>query len=267
MIGGPKLACPNWCQDVINLKSFALDYGFHGIDWTLRPDDLPTNRSEEACFVSAMAGLAPLEVRYHLFFLDHELGDLDAEKARSAMRDFYSALDLISAVSGRYATVHVGLGRDTMEGISWDRTITHLRDVAAKARHHGIRLCLENLVRGWSGMPHLYEKLIRRSDCWGTLDIGHAHVCDSVMSQAYGVEDFALPHPGKILSAHIYHEETAEGHIPPRDYSDIEDRLRLLRRLPLCDWWVLELREEAALLKTLDCVSEFLAITEARVAV
>lgn len=267
MIGGPKLACTNWCQDVINLKSFALDCGFHGIDWTLRPEDLPTNRSEEARFVSAMARLAPLEIRYHLFFLGHELGDLDAEKARSAMRTFSSAVDLISAVSGRYATVHVGLGRDSMEGISWDRTITHLREVAAKARQQGIRLCLENLARGWTSRPHLYEKLIRKSNCWGTLDIGHAHVCDSILSQAYEVEDFAAPHPGKILSAHIYHEETAAGHIPPRHYSDLEDRLLLLRRLPLCDWWVLELREEGALLQTLDCVNEFLETAEARVAV
>jgi sugar phosphate isomerase/epimerase len=154
-----------------------------------------------------------------------------------------------------------------MEGISWDETITHLRDVAAKARQHGIRLCLENLARGWTSRPHLYEKLIRKSNCWGTLDIGHAHVCDSIKSQAYDVEDFAVPHPGRILSAHIYHEETAAGHIPPCHYSDLEDRLRLLRRLPLCDWWVLELRQEAALLKTLDCVSEFLETTEARVAV
>jgi len=257
-MNSPKLACPNLCRDVIKLKSFALDYGFNGIDWTLSPGDLPRNLLDEERFVRSMSRLAPLEIRYHLFFPGHELGHIDAPRARSAKHIFYKALALIAKLSGRYATVHVGLGRDSMEGISWERTIAGLRDVAAKARQSGIRICLENLVRGWTGRPNLYEKLIRKTGCWGTLDTGHAHVCASVTNQAYDVEDFALPHPERILSAHIYHEETMAGHIPPARSSDLEDRLLLLQGLPLCDWWVLELREEPALLQTLYCVREFL---------
>lgn len=254
----PQLACPNLFPDVIKLKSFALDYGFRGIDWTLRPEDLPENRFEEARLINAVSGLAPLEVRFHLFFPGSELGDADPEKAVSAENTLYAAFDLISKLSGRFATVHVGLGRDSMAGISWHGTLARLRDVVAKARQRGIRVCLENLIGGWTGRPDLYEKLIRKSNCWGTLDIGHAYVCASVTTQAYDVEDFALPHPERILNAHIYHEETAGGHIPPAQSLDLEDRLLLLDRLPLCDWWVLELREEAALIQTLNCVREFL---------
>jgi hypothetical protein len=265
-MNGPKLACPNFYPDVIKLKSFAQDCGFHGIDWTLRPEDLPKNRLEEARLVNAVSRLAPLEVRFHLFFPDNEVGHGDVEKAESAKNTLCAAFDLISKLSGRYATVHVGLGRDSMEGISWDGTIVRLRDVAANARQCGIWLCLENLVRGWTGRPNLYEKLIRKTNCWGTLDIGHAQVCASVTSRAYDVEDFALPHPERILSAHIYHEETAAGHIPPSYYSDLDDRLRLLRGLPLCDWWVLELRDEKSLLQTLDCVRGFLHASAARAA-
>ncbi len=257
-MNGPKLACPNFCSDVLNLKSFALDYGFDGIDWTLRPEDLPKNHLEESWLVHSLSRLAPLEVRFHLFFPDNELGHADAEKAMSAKNTFCAAFDLISKLHGRFATVHVGLGRDSMEGISWDGTIACLRDVAAKARQSGIRVCLENLVRGWTGRPDLYEKLIRETGCWGTLDMGHAQVCESVTSKTYDVEDFALPHPERILSAHIYHEETAAGHVPPGYYSDLVDRLRLLLGLPLCDWWVLELRDENSLLQTLDYVREFL---------
>ncbi len=255
----PKLACPNFYPDVLNLKSFALDYGFQGIDWTLRPEDLPKSPLEERRLVNSLSRLAPLEVRFHLFFPGNELGHADADKAMSAKRTFCAALDLISKVSGRFATLHVGLGRDSMEGISWEGTVGGLREVAAKARQAGIRVCLENLVRGWTGRPDLYEKLIRKTGCWGTLDIGHARVCRSVTDKSHDVEDFALPHPERILSAHVYHEETAAGHVPPGDYTDLVDRLLLLQKLPLCDWWVLELRDETALLQTLDHVREFLS--------
>lgn len=254
----PKLACPNLYSDIRKLKSFAVDYGFHGIDWTLRPEDLPKNRFEEARFVNTISKLAPLEVRFHLFFVDNELGDADVEKAKSAKHTYLDALDLISMLSGRFATVHVGLGRESMEGVSWEGTVAGLTEVVAKAREFGIRVSLENLVRGWTGRPNLYEKLIRKTNCWGTLDIGHAQVCPSITTKVYDVEDFALPHPQRIVSAHIYHEETADGHMPPDDHSDLIHRLRLLQGLPLCDWWVLELRDEKSLVQTLHCIKEFL---------
>ena len=153
-----------------------------------------------------------------------------------------------------------------MEDVSWEKTIAGLTDLSTRARASGIRLCLENLAWGWTGRPELYEKLIRKTNCWGTLDIGHAQVCPSVTSQAYDVQDFAFPHPERILGAHIYHEETAAGHIPPGHHSDLDDRLRLLKGLPLCDWWVLELRDEKSLLQTLDCVREFLQASAVRAA-
>jgi sugar phosphate isomerase/epimerase len=258
LVNGPKLACPNFDPDVMHLRSFALDYGFHGIDWTLRPEDMPRNRQEETQLIHVISKLAPLELRFHLFFSDNELGDFDVAKAGSAANVFSAALELISKLAGRFATLHVGLGRESMEDVSWEGTIRGLSDLRAKARAAGIRLCLENLAWGWTARPELYEKLLRKTNCWGTLDIGHAHVCPSVRSQAYDVQDFALPHPERILSAHIYHKETAAGHIPPNSYSDLEERLLLLQSLPLCDWWVLELRDEDSLLQTLDCVREFL---------
>ena len=267
MTNRPKLACPNFYPDVLNLKSFALDYGFQGIDWTLRPEDLPKNALEERRLANSLSRLAPLEVRFHLFFPDNELGHADAEKAQAARNTFGAAVDFISKVSGRFATVHVGLGRDSMEGISWEATIAGLTYVAAKARQCGILICLENLVKGWSGIPDLYEELIRRTGCWGTLDIGHARVCRSVADKSHEIEDFVLPHPARILSAHVYHEETEAGHMPPTCFSDLEDRLLLLQRLPLGDWWVLELREETALLQTLDYVRDFLSERIARPAV
>lgn len=253
-----KLVCPNLFSDAGTLKSFAMDYGFQGIDWTLRREDLPKNALEETRLTKALARLAPLELRYHLFFPDTEPGDMDPTKGAFAMKTLSYACELVSRLRGRFITVHLGVGLDSMEDISWEKTIAGLRDLVAVARGMGIRVCLENLARGWTGRPELYEKLLRKTGCWGTLDVGHARVCDSVVSGAYDLEDFALPQPTRILNAHIYHEETSEGHMPPLCSTDLERRLRLLQGLPLCNWWVLELREEGPLLQTRDCVTDFL---------
>ena len=75
-------------------------------------------------------------------------------------------------------------------------------------------------------------------------------------SQQYRVEDFVQPQPERIRNAHVYHAENSNGHIPPRCLEDIRDRLNLLGSLPLCDWWVLELREEEALHTTLAVIKE-----------
>jgi hypothetical protein len=118
-------------------------------------------------------------------------------------------------------------------------------------------VCLENLASGWSSRPELFEKLVRKSKAAVTLDIGHARMSPSVQSQRFDLEDFVTPHLRRVLNAHIYHEERNDRHTAPESLADLEDRLHLLTCLP-CDWWVLELREEKALLETLRVVREFL---------
>ncbi len=266
MTGRPKIACCNFVPDAKDLREFALDHRFDGVDWTLRPEDLPKNGTQPLSLIRRISVLRPLEVRYHLSFKLSDLGHIDKGEAENAVKSFNQACHLVSRLGGRLMTVHIGLGRNSMEDISWEKTLTNLANLAALARILGIRVCLENLARGWTSRPELYEKLIRKTNCWGTLDIGHAQVCASVTSQTYDVEDFALPHPERILNAHIYHEETVEGHAPPAKLADLYQRLLLLRTLPLCEWWVLELRDQKSLLQTLDCVRGFLQSCSARAA-
>ncbi|MEJ2429248.1 MAG: TIM barrel protein, partial [Deltaproteobacteria bacterium] len=157
-----------------------------------------------------------------------------------------------------FLTIHVGLGRDTTIDLSWNRTIERLAAFVRFASGMGVRVCLENLAWGWTSRPQLFEKLIRKSACWATLDIGHAVVSPSVITQQYQVGDFVLPHGEKILNGHVYHEEKGNHHLPPKKLEDLQDRLRMLLELPRCDWWVLELKQEQPLLRTLEIVREFL---------
>lgn len=252
----PKLALCNFIADVARLKTLAMANGFVGVDWTLKVEDLPQNPLDESRLFRNIASLHPLEVRYHLAFEAVDLGDDQSEDAARAMSIFRDACALISRLNGRYMTIHLGLGRDSTVGLSWDRTLAALAELVDYGKSLGITVCLENLAWGWSSRPELFEKLVRKSQAGVTLDIGHARVCSSVETQGYTFEDFVAPHPEKIINAHIYHEERDDRHLPPEKLEDLRKRLNVLSGLP-CDWWVLELREEPGLLATLGVVREY----------
>lgn len=254
----PKLAMCNFIDDPKELRQFALDRGFDGIEWTFTQDGLPRTAQKTDALIETISSLSPLEVRYHCFMKNTDLGHVTDDKADSAMEEFRAACGFVSAMGGSVVTVHIGLGRDSTEDLSWERTVERFGQLVNYADNLGVRLCLENLAWGWTSRPRLFEKLLRKTGCWGTLDIGHALGSPSIATQGYEIEDFVTPHPHRFLNAHIYHEETEDGHTPARAVEDVEDRLCLLERLHCCDWWVLELREERALLETLATVREFL---------
>lgn len=254
----PKLACCNFISDAETLREFALDHQFDGIDWSFNQENLPQNPAEESAMVRTITRLQPLEVRYHCAFKRTDLGDVDEENAKDAMLVFRRICRMVSKLRGKFLTIHVGLGRNSTNNLSWNRTIDGLAELVRFANGMGVRLCLENLAWGWTSRPELFEKLIRKSGAWATLDIGHARVSPYVMTQHYALEDFVVPQPERFLNAHIYHEEDGNQHLPARKVAEIKDRLELLTELDSCDWWVLELREKQALLETLGVVREFL---------
>ena len=254
----PKLACPNFIADVNQLREFARENGFSGIDWSFTFDDFPGSPAAESELIRTISCLEPLEVRYHCAFKKIDFGNIDKLEDEKAMTVFKSVCSLVSLLRGDTLTIHLGLGQENTNHLFWDRSIEGLTALVLFARKRGIRLCLENLAWGWTSRPQLFEKFLRRTGCWATLDIGHARVSPSVVSQHYDLEDFVLPHPDRFLNAHIYHEEINDRHIPPETVQDLDGRLRLLQRLPRCDWWVLELREESSLLQTRNVIREFM---------
>jgi len=163
---------------------------------------------------------------------------------------------LVSGLDGKFMTVHLGLGRESYDQLCWERSVGSLADLVDFAEDLGIRVCLENLASGWSSRPELFERLVRKSNAGVTLDIGHARVSPSVLSQHYEFEDFVSPHHERVCNAHVYHEERDDGHAAPESLDDMQERLQLLHSLP-CDWWVLELRDQNSLFSTLGVVREF----------
>ncbi len=255
----PQLALCNFIPEPTALRAFAREHGFSGIDWSFDINELPETPMQQSRWVKTVAALSPLEVRYHCPFSQVDLGHHHTAEAKKANDLFRRIIRLVSKAGGKYLTIHIGLGHDSTEPLSWDTTIANLRDMVRYGADQGITLCLENLAWGWTSKPNLFEKLIRRSGAAVTLDIGHAHACESVQSQQFAVEDFISPHKGNIANAHIYHtERSGQGHIAPTRLQQIQTRLDLLNQYG-CDWWVVEIREYEGLLKAKEVVDQYLA--------
>jgi sugar phosphate isomerase/epimerase len=258
-MGKPVLACCNFLPGAEQLRDFALEHGFGGVDWTFTLENFPETPAAENALARAIAWLHPLELRYHCAFARTDLGAEDPEETRRTLKLFRRVCRLVARLGGRFITIHIGgLGRESAFDLCWQKTLAGLTELVHRANKLGLRLCIENLAWGWTSRPDLFEKLIRLSGAWATLDVGHARVSPAVQSGLFRVKDFVAPHPERFVNAHIYHEETEDGHVPPQSLTDLQDRLDLIFRLPLCNWWVLELREEAPLFTTLQVVEEFL---------
>ena len=188
-----------------------------------------------------------------------DLGHDDPEKSRAAGGLFQRIIRMVSRVGGRYLTIHIGLGRDSTEPLSWESTVDNLRRLVHYGANYRVKVCLENLAWGWTSKPNLFEKLVRKSGAGVTFDLGHALASESIRTQLFNVEDFLTPHPDRIFNAHIYHVETPGlGHVAPAALEDIQERLDILRNTR-CPWWAVEIREPEGLLRTKTLIDEYLA--------
>jgi len=254
----PALAMINLFPDPDELLGFALAHGFNGIEWSFDLDRLPDTPAAQSRWVRRIHGLQPLAVRYHCPFYRMDLGHDDPERAAEAGDVFRRIVRLVAKAGGGVLCIHIGLGRDSTEPLSWEATVANLRDLVQFGARHRVRVCLENLAWGWTSRPNLFEKLVRMSGAGVTLDIGHARACESVQSQQYAVEDFISPHPDRVMGAHVYHEEIeGVGHTPPEECEDLAARIDLLLRIR-CPWWTLELHDAPSLLQTLGVVTRCL---------
>lgn len=254
----PKLAMGNIFSDTGELRRFALKNGFSGIDWSFDLETLPRTPAEESEWVRKLFALAPLEVRYHCPFHEIDLGHEDPAEAKAANALFQRIIHLVSKAEDKYLSIHIGLGRNSTEPLSWDETLENLGRLVQYAQSQRVTLCLENLAWGWTSKPNLFEKLIRKSGAGVTFDIGHAYVCEVVRSGLYTIEDFVTPHADRVFNAHVYHEEVEDlGHKKPKRLEDVEDRLALLSRIG-CAWWVIEMREAEGLLETKKIIEQYL---------
>ena len=108
----PKLACCNFFSENKYLKEFAMDHAFHGVDWSFNSENLPRTRKEEIDLVETISNLYPLEVRYHCFFLNTDLGAVDSREANRSYETVsrHMSFDLKGARQDRHNSRELGEG-------------------------------------------------------------------------------------------------------------------------------------------------------------
>lgn len=141
----PKVALCNFFDNIKQLKSFALENDFSGVDWSFNMEELPSSPLEETRWVEHLSVLNPLEVRYHCPFMKVDLGHEDSSNVLSAINLFQRVIRLVSKTNGRFLTLHVGLGHDTTRMLSWERTIANLRSLVQYGANRGVKVCLDTL--------------------------------------------------------------------------------------------------------------------------
>jgi hypothetical protein len=98
----PQLAVCNFMEDASRLRRFALEHGFDGVDWSFTRHNLPGSRQGAAALAETISELSPLQVRYHCFLENTDLGHVDDREADRAAAVFRSVCELVSSVKARY---------------------------------------------------------------------------------------------------------------------------------------------------------------------
>ena len=124
----PKVAMGNIFPDQKSVRDFAREHGFSGIEWSFGLAEIPRTPTEQSAWVHEAMALSPFEVRFHCPFHQVDLGHDDPDEAKAADDLFRHIIRLVSKTAGTYLTIHVGLGLDSMETLSWERTIKNLRE-------------------------------------------------------------------------------------------------------------------------------------------
>ncbi len=240
-------------QDAKMLADFASKFGFEGIDWSLGFD------LTERDFLQKMDMLKDFEVRYHCPWPRIDIAYAD-QRAEKAMHIFRLMIGLISKAGGRYITMHIGLGQNSVKELDWERAIENLSSLVLFGAEHGITICLENITTAWTSNPNKFKTLVERTGAGVTLDIGHINACGGERPSENFLKLYVRPNKERIFNAHIYYTEIPErGHVAPQSLDQIFDSLWLLRSVIQCDWWVIELSNPDEILKTRDYLIQFLS--------
>ncbi len=249
----PNLAlCNIFDQDAEKLATFALAHDFCAIDWSIDPS-VP-----ERTFLSLMESLAGFQVRYHCRFHGVDVAFSD-QRGDDSLALLMRTVDQVALAGGQHMTVHIGLGNPSGAGIDLLRAIDGLTTLVAHGRRNGVAVALENLTTPLTNDPLLFHRMVRQSDAYVTIDIGHAHAVKEGYPLGDIYRDYILPHRDRILNAHVYHTELeGYGHLPPARLTDLQSRLDLLGLAKSCNWWVIELMKPDEILRTRDLLLRYL---------
>lgn len=231
------------------------EQGLGGIEYTINAQDDESLEQERVPLLAlAESGAA---VRHHLQFNRIDLAHKDADKAEYSLRHHKRCIDLIAAVGGTHAIVHLCLGYiGRPELMSRERAMRNLTIIVEYASAKGVLVSLENLRGGLVCTPEDFLDFLAVSGASATVDIGHIAASRCVLDGTVPAEEYITALAPHIVSAHIYDVELVDlqsgnvWHKAPDGRESFESRIRALTKAPHCGWWLIELGDAAEILRT-----------------
>jgi sugar phosphate isomerase/epimerase len=150
-------------------------------------------------------------------------------------------IDFLADLAPFPYTIHIGGRRIPVEELSWEYAMDHLKRLTEHGYSKNVTVCLENLVRGWTGNPEKLMEMVTASGAGITFDIGHARGGSWVQEGHGTATDFLNVIAPRVLNTHVYEFEDERGeHLVPGPDTQIFPLLERLSEMG-CKWWVLEL--------------------------
>ncbi|WP_457612092.1 sugar phosphate isomerase/epimerase family protein [Methanocaldococcus sp.] len=153
--------------------------------------------------------------------------------------------NLIKNLDGDYLTIHINRGEDEVK----EEVIENLKILNSLCKKLKIKLCIENLRRGFSSNPKNILKVADEVGCYITFDIGHV---------PYGKRlEFIDVIGDKIYNCHFYEIEKDGKHIAPKDLRNLREVIDKLLDVK-CNLYLIELMKEEEIKRTERLLREYL---------
>ena len=219
---------------------YAKENHFDGIEWYLDFYRLPAWKGLRDKFLTA---LCDSELRHSFHGPTTDVDISLREKSYSTVAFEYQKMyiDFLAELAPFTFTIHIGGRRIPVEELSWEYAMDHLKRLTEHGHSRNVTVCLENLVRGWTGDPDKLMEMVTASGAGITFDIGHARGGKWVQSGHGTATDFLNVVASKVSNTHVYEFENERGeHLVPGPDTQIFPLLERLSTMG-CRRWVLEL--------------------------
>ncbi|MBP2171817.1 sugar phosphate isomerase/epimerase family protein [Methanococcus voltae] len=144
-----------------------------------------------------------------------------------------------------YLTIHLHNGIPPQ----YDKLVENLKGVVEYAKEKNIKVCVENLRKGFSSNPNNILKVVENCDCNITIDIGHIKYENRLDT----VDLFAE----YIHNVHVYENEIDGKHIAPKNLDNLKPVLDKLLNYKK-DFWLVELMDNESCQNTKNMLTNYL---------
>ena len=236
---------------------YARENHYDGIEWYLDFYRLPAWKGLRDKFFTALCD-SGLRHSFHGPTTDVDISLREKSCSTVALEYQKMYIDFLAVLAPFPYTIHIGGRRIPVEELSWEYAMDHLKRLTEHGDSRNVTVCLENLVRGWTGNPEKLMEMVTASGAGITFDIGHARG-GSWVQEGHGTAlEFLNIVASKVSNTHVYEYEDERGeHLVPGLDTQIFPLLDRLSKIG-CRRWVLELNTYKEIEETRTTVENYL---------